>query len=184
MAESVTSSARRAAMEDFLRERGADTLAHPGGTLLAHLRRVADLLARWGADADVQAAGLGHAVYGTDGFDHPLVDWTDRGVVAALAGGRAEAVIYLYGGCDRAATYPRLGNQPALFRDRFSGREYVAEDRELRAFCEITVANELDVMAHNADLAVEARPSLRHFVARTLDFLSPPARHACQAELG
>ncbi len=35
---------------DLLVERGADGIEHPGGTLLAHLRRVASLLEQWGAD--------------------------------------------------------------------------------------------------------------------------------------
>ena len=33
----------------LLSELGAETLDHPGGTLLAHLRRVQEQLATWGA---------------------------------------------------------------------------------------------------------------------------------------
>jgi hypothetical protein len=51
-----------------LRARGADSVEHPGGTLLEHLRRVADRLGRQGADPDTVAAGLCHAAYGTAGF--------------------------------------------------------------------------------------------------------------------
>lgn len=36
----------------LLVRRGADELAHPGGTLGAHLRRVADRLVAHGADLD------------------------------------------------------------------------------------------------------------------------------------
>ncbi len=36
-------------------------MAHPGGTLLEHLRRVAALLRSWGADPAVEVAGLCHA---------------------------------------------------------------------------------------------------------------------------
>ncbi|MET9452897.1 DUF6817 domain-containing protein [Streptomyces cinerochromogenes] len=49
--------------EKFLSDRGAARTAHPGGTLLDHLHRVTRLLSAWGADPDVQLAGLCHAAY-------------------------------------------------------------------------------------------------------------------------
>ncbi|WP_198347735.1 DUF6817 domain-containing protein [Nocardia terrae] len=89
----------------FLREHGADGIGPPGGTLLAHLERVADLLAVWGADEELRLAGLCHAMYGTDGFNQPLVDLSQRPTVAALIGDRAEALVYFYCSCDRQAVY-------------------------------------------------------------------------------
>ena len=135
-------------VEDFLRDRGADRIPHPGGTLLAHLSRVARLLGRWGANRDVQAAGLCHAAYGTDGFDESLLRTTDRATLAGLIGERAEALVHLYGSCDRGALYPQLGRvRPVVFRDRFTGGEHTPSDADLRAFVEITAANELHVLA-------------------------------------
>jgi len=87
----------------FLREHGADRMPHPGGTLYQHLVRVAGLLADWGADQDLQAAGLCHACYGTDGFPPSLLRPDEREILAGLIGERAEALVYLYGSCDRAA---------------------------------------------------------------------------------
>lgn len=52
----------------LLREFGADTIAHPGGTLLTHLQRVQARLATWKARPALQLVGLCHAFYGTDGF--------------------------------------------------------------------------------------------------------------------
>ena len=56
---------------------GAERIEHPGGTLLSHLKRVSALLDAWSARPALQAAGLGHAFYGTDGFATALVDVSD-----------------------------------------------------------------------------------------------------------
>ena len=114
------------AVEEFLRTRGAAGMpSHPGGTLLEHLLRVADRLGAWGADPTVQLAGLCHAAYGTDGFDQCLVRPTDRAVLSALIGERAEALVHLYATCDRGAVYPRLGcARSVVFRDRYGQRAH------------------------------------------------------------
>ena len=57
-----------AAVAEALASRGAAGIAHPGGTLLAHLERVHALLTEWGARPAVRLAGLCHAYYGTDRF--------------------------------------------------------------------------------------------------------------------
>jgi xanthine/CO dehydrogenase XdhC/CoxF family maturation factor len=163
----------------FLRDRGADHIEHPGGTLLAHLRRVAATLAAWGADADIETAGLCHATYGTDGFDRSLLDVSRRGELRDLVGERPEALVYLYGSLDRAVVYPRLGGPPPVtFRDRFTGREFEPVVADVRAVVEITAANELDVLAHNAELAARHEVGLRRLFERSRDLLSAPARAA------
>lgn len=45
------------AAETLLRQRGADQVAHPGGTLLEHLHRVRRQLDDWDATPEVQVAG-------------------------------------------------------------------------------------------------------------------------------
>ncbi|GAA2376761.1 DUF6817 domain-containing protein [Streptomyces cuspidosporus] len=108
------------AVQAFLRARGAGETKHPGGTLLDHLNRVARLLAEWGAGPDLKAAGLCHAMYGTDGYDHALMGTDERELLAELIGERAEALVHLYASCDRAVVYPRLASgRSAVFRDRF-----------------------------------------------------------------
>ncbi|MFF8592137.1 VOC family protein [Streptomyces sp. NPDC015220] len=172
-------------IEDFLRDRGADRLPHPGGTLLAHLIRVARTLAEWGADPVVQSAGLCHAAYGTDGFDEVLLGITERGTLAELIGDRAEALVHLYASCDRSAVYPLLGrDRPVVFRDRFTGGEHTPADADLRAFLEITAANELDVITHNEDLAARHGAALYRLFARSRDLLSSSAWAACTRGLG
>lgn len=160
-------------------------MPHPGGTLLAHLLRVAGTLAEWGADPAVQTAGLCHAAYGTDGFDQALLTTSERDLLAALIGEQAEALVYLYGSCDRAAVYPQLGrDRPLLFRDRFTGRERTVTDAELRAFVEITAANELDVLARDDELATRHGQALYRLFDGARELLSAAAWAGCVRQLG
>ncbi len=167
------------AIQEFLRDRGAGQLPHPGGTLHEHLIRVAALLAEWGASEDLQLAGLCHACYGTAGYPHPLVGLDERPVLTALAGTRAESLVYLYGSCDRAAVYPALKEPgPVPFRDRFTGRTRTPPERDIRAFAELTAANELDVIRHNAALAARHATALWQFFAALRTRLSEAAWQA------
>ncbi|WP_030175548.1 DUF6817 domain-containing protein [Streptomyces sp. NRRL S-813] len=171
-------------VEAFLCARGADRMPHPGGTLLDHLRRVVRLLSAWGAEPAIQLAGLCHAAYGTDGFDGSLLDTAEREVLTELIGDRAEALVYLYASCDRAAVYPRLGaGRPVVFRDRFTSREHMPAEADVRALVEITAANELDVLAHNTELAQRHGPDLYRLFARSRELLSAPAWNACAGQL-
>lgn len=165
-------------MLGFLRDHGAAHVEHPGGTLLEHLERVAGTLAAWGADRDVRAAGLCHATYGTDGFGTALLDVSRRGELRACIGERAERLVYLYGSLDRAVVYPRLGEPSVAVRDRFTGREHLPSEEDIRAVVEITAANELDVVEHNAELARRYGPQLRALFERARVRLSEPARRA------
>jgi len=162
----------------FLRSHGAEDIEHPGGTLLEHLVRVAGTLAAWGADGDVRLAGLCHATYGTDGFGTALLEVGRRAELRQLIGARAENLVYLYGSLDRAATYPRLGDATVLVRDRFTGLELTPSEEDIRAVVEITAANELDVVEHNAELARRYGAQLRGLFERARARLSEPARRA------
>ncbi len=57
------------ALAALLRDRGAENVEHPGGSLDAHLGRVQARLADLGMPEPVQPAGRAHAVHGTDCFD-------------------------------------------------------------------------------------------------------------------
>lgn len=170
--------------EQFLIERGAEDIAHPGGTLLAHLRRVADQLETWGAPADVVLAGLCHATYGTDGFDVTLLPVSERAELARVIGPGAEGIVYLYASCDRGKTYPALGGTGAVpFHDRFTGQARPVGADELRSFMAITAANELDVVAHNPDLAARYRQPLLELLTSARERLSRPAWAAARLAL-
>jgi hypothetical protein len=89
----VTVPAEPHAIREFLLERGGG-LQYPGGTLYEHVRRVAELLAEWGASEEAQAAGLCHACYGTHGYAPALLGLAQRAVLRDLIGARAESLGY------------------------------------------------------------------------------------------
>lgn len=174
----MTTDTTLTAADELLQARGAGSVPHPGGTLLDHLRRVQLLLVDWGAALEVQLAGLCHACYGTDGFPVALLDTTQRPRLGGVIGAEAEALVYLYGSCDRARTYPRLGSPVVELQDRFTGLSTVPDHESLRAFVEITAANELDVIRHNQMIATEHGPALDQLFTRAHRVLSPSARQA------
>lgn len=143
-------------VREWLRERGTESVAHPGGTLYAHLCRVEERLAGIGHDLVVQSAGLTHAAYGTDGFDLALVFWQDRITVSDLVGPEAEELVYLYGACDRSASWPDLAATHRV-TDRFTGGVTRLADWQVTAFVDLSVVNELDVLAHDPALLVAHR---------------------------
>lgn len=163
-------------IEQFLLDRGAGQLAHPGGTLHEHLVRVAALLAGWGASEDLQVAGMCHACYGTDGYAKTLLSLDERSVLTDLVGARAESLVYLYASCDRAAVYPALDQPgPVPFRNRFTGLTDTPPEPDIRAFTELTAANKLDVLRHNPTLAAQETAAQREFFAGVRDRLTDAA---------
>ncbi|UYQ62968.1 DUF6817 domain-containing protein [Streptomyces peucetius] len=180
MLDSAAAADRAVAL---LREFGAATTAHPGGTLLAHLQRVQEQLAVWGARPALQLAGLCHAFYGTDGFPAALLPPDRRAELAAVIGAEAEAIVYLYASCDRKATYPTLTDADALFHDRFTGRAGIPEPGMLRDFAELSAANELDLARIDPSFREKWGAELLALFTRFRHLLSRPAWSACQAVL-
>ncbi|WP_030712386.1 DUF6817 domain-containing protein [Streptomyces sp. NRRL F-2580] len=168
----------------WLRELGAQDLAHPGGTLLTHLERVRGLLASWGARPALQRAGLCHAFYGTDGFPTALLPLARRAELAEVIGEEAEAIVYLYAACDRAASYPTLADGEAAFRDRFTGRVHSPAVQLRRDFAELSAANELDLARIDPAFREAWGAALLQLFGRFRGLLSEPARRECRAVLG
>src|SRR4051794_18553059 len=104
-------------------DRGATTLPHPGGTLGAHLQRVGDRLEGYSVGPDVVDAGRCHAAYGTDGFPTALVGLDERDLLRHRIGERAEQLVHEYCSCDRARTYPGIGEAEPTLHDRWTDRE-------------------------------------------------------------
>ena len=132
----------------WLRERGADTVRHPGGTLYQHLCRVSERLAGLGHEPAVQSAGLTHAAYGTDGFDLALFFWQERDELRGLIGTEAEEMVYLYGSCDRSRSWRRLAETGDV-TDRFTGDVTRLDGERLKAFADLSLVHELDVIAQS-----------------------------------
>lgn len=170
----VTSLLRdRPPVDAFLAAHGAGEIPHPGGTLLAHLRRVHALLSAWQARPAVRLAGLCHAFYGTDGFATALGGLTERSELEAVIGEEAERLVYLYAGCDREFSYPRLAGGP--FRDRFTGTESDPPARTRRDLAELTAANELDLARVNDDFRAAHGQALLTLFTSWRTLLSDPA---------
>jgi hypothetical protein len=180
----VTDDVRIARAEGLLVDLGAERMAHPGGTLLAHLRRVRSRLADWGARPDLQLAGLCHAFYGTDGFPEALLPLERRGELAAAIGREAEAAVYLYASCDRGASYPTLSGPGAPFRDRFAGVTRTPDAQALRDFAEVTAANEIDLAAHDGAFRDRWGGELLALFTRFRPLLSEAAWEDSRAVLG
>jgi hypothetical protein len=162
-----------------LQELGAGEFAHLNGTLIGHLQGTHDLLRRWGADDNLCKAGLYHAVYSTDGFSGQLIAPDQRERVKELIGAPAELIVYAYCACDRRYFWPQIGVEtPPDFRDRFSGEEYVVGQDFLENFCELTVANELEIARANAEFVKNWGPVFRVLFARMRPYLSDLA---CQS---
>jgi hypothetical protein len=163
---------------ELLLSKGADRVEHPGGTLLAHLRRVHALLGEWGARPELRLAGLCHAFYGTDGFGTALGDRQRRDELIQVIGAEAERLVYLYASCDRARFYPHLASPDGPFTDRFTGTVHRPPPADRCDFAELTVANELDVMAASPALRAEHGDSLAELFTAWRPLLSPSANRA------
>lgn len=167
----------------LLRAYGAEDIAHPGGTLFAHLTRVRARLATWRARPVLQLAGLCHAFYGTDGFATALLPVDRRGDLAAVIGAEAEELVHLYASCDRKATYPDLARPDAPFHDRFTGGRHVPEPRARRDFAELSAANELDLADIDPAFRAQSGPALLALFSRLQNLLTTDAWLDCRTVL-
>ncbi|GAA4638439.1 hypothetical protein GCM10023196_096080 [Actinoallomurus vinaceus] len=172
-----------ATVVESLASHGANEIAHPGGTLLAHLERVQALLGAWGARPAVRLAGLCHAYYGTDGFPTGLGDTAQRDVLAAIIGEEAERLVYFYASCDRRFSYSHLAEPAGPFKDRFTDTVLRPPLELRRDFAELTAANELDIMRVNPDLRAQHGPGLLCLFTSWRRLLSDPAWQAVQMTL-
>ncbi|MGW7103313.1 DUF6817 domain-containing protein [Streptomyces sp. NPDC054838] len=154
-----------------------------GGTLGAHLQRVRQQLERWAARPALQLAGLCHAFYGTDGFATAPLPLAGRPGLVAVIGAEAESIVYLYASCDRAASYPTLGDTDAPVRDRFTGRTFLPTLRQRRDFVELTAANELDIARVDPGFRAASGAGLLALFTRLQALLSPQAWRDCTTVL-
>jgi hypothetical protein len=155
-----TQTDRRPATLAFLRGHGADTTPHLFGDLLTHLLGVEALARSWGGSDLLGLAALGHATYGTDGFEPCLLELDRRGELAATIGPEAEAFVYFYASCDRATFYPQLTSTDLefgdlRFRDRFTHEEAAPRPEDVTLFVDLTFANEVELAASSPGGATE-----------------------------
>jgi hypothetical protein len=143
---------RRHAVIEFLRSHGAATTPHIFGDLLSHLVGVEALVRSWGGSDLLALAALGHATYGTHGFESHILERDNRSGLVDCIGPEAEALVYFYASCDRDAFYPQLTSPATVphdlrFRDRFGGAESEPSAEYVGLFVDLTFANEVELAA-------------------------------------
>jgi hypothetical protein len=141
---------RRDAAIEFLRRHGAAATPHIFGDLLSHLLGVEALVRSWGGSDTVALAALGHATYGTHGFEPSILEWDDRSELVDAIGPEAEALVHFYASCDRDAFYPQLTSSAAgpddlCFVDRFVAQSSTPTAESVRLFVDLTFANEVEL---------------------------------------
>ena len=163
---------------------GADAFPHVSGSLARHLAATERLLRNWGSRDALCIAGLYHAVYGTDGIRGSLAGLDRRGAIVGIIGAEAETLAYLYGACARATFHPRIGTPDQLrFADRFTASEYPIAEASLRDFCELTVANELELALASDAFRMEYAAELSAFFRRMEGLVSAECERAWHAVL-
>lgn len=160
---------------ELLKQRGADAIEHPGGTLLSHLVRVEERLTAYGAPEDLRLAGLTHAAYGTDGFATALLTLDERPLLVEAIGPGAEMIVYRYAATDRTAFYRQLGQPLVVWSDRFTKAGVTLDPPEVQVILDLTVANELDVLEHSDEIREQYGEALRALFTRARPAMSEAA---------
>ena len=117
---------------EFLIRAGAQESPHAHGrTLFEHFLGTRSLLERWGASKDVCAAGLFHAVYGTDRYKLKLLDTKERAAVREVIGEHAERLVFRFSNLHRPRELHAAVSDPSA-------------GQELMELVEIECANVVD----------------------------------------
>jgi hypothetical protein len=131
---------------NYLKSLGASDYTHISGPMINHLIGTYNVLYSWDSSLLTCKAGLFHAIYGPQGLPLPLLSLEKRGEIKEVIGADVEELVYLYCACDKSFVLPQFKTTLDIqFRNRFTGEELPFNKRYIGSFCELTVANELDV---------------------------------------
>jgi hypothetical protein len=103
-------------------------------------------------------------------------------MLAEVIGAETKQLVYLYGSCDRCTSTPSWASGPSTSSTDSTAHTPLRLKPALRAFVEITTANELDVVRHNAEIAHEHGGSLAALFVRAGRHLSCQAREAWSSQ--
>jgi hypothetical protein len=158
---------------------GAGDFGHLNGSLEQHFIGVRETLESWGANETLMRAGLFHAAYGTAGFTPVMISLERRGEISRLIGSAAEEIVYTYCACDRRSFWPQIGSlDDMIFRDRFTGEMRSIAEQELRQFCELTCANEVEIASKDANFIDQHGAQLGAIFGRWSALISASASRA------
>ncbi len=164
---------------------GAGEIEHLDGPFIDHLVGTREILKSWGASEVLQDAGLYHAAYGTAGFGEKFSSSERRQEIAEIIGEAPEEIVYLYCACDRDYFWPQIGvNEPPEFKNRFTGEHSYLSEQQLRDFCELTVANELEIATDNPAFIEKNGEHFFETFERMQPYLSAHAIRAYKSLLG
>lgn len=159
-----------------LNELGAGEFEHLNGSLIKHLHNTYKLLEKWGASQELCDSGLYHAAYGTAGFDEQVVSLSQRNDIANIIGDAAEEIVYLYCSCDRNFVFQDFNaNERIQFRDRFKDEEFILTHEQAQQFCELTVANEIELAIDSNEFLAEHGKALYYLFIKMKPLLSETA---------
>jgi len=164
-------------MEKFIQltKLGAGEFEHFNGSLQKHLIATFEILKNWNAKDYVCDAGLYHAAYGTDGFDDKMISLNQRRAIADIIGSQAEKLVYLYCACDRDYFNDNFtSNLP--YRDRFTNKKIQLDDSSIKEFCELTVANELEIAKKSSEFILQYGDELKILFNKMTPYLSKDAK--------
>lgn len=167
----VTTTATFEEKVAFLRQHGADELAHSDADLLAHLQGVHDLLRAWGSRPELCDAGLFHSAYGTEIFPTGAVPTELRPVVRDLVGEEAETLVHLFGTVSRASIFDAAFEGAPFLLETRTGDQVGLTDRQYADLAVLTVANWLEQRPRFPDATRFSRArefdTMRHFLPTT-----------------
>ena len=168
-----------------LSELDAGEFEHLNGSLIKHLNSTYQLLVKWGASQELSDSGLYHAAYGTAGFETQVVSLSQRSDIEKIIGKAAEEIVYLYCSCDRDFVFKNFDVSTSIkFRDRFTKKEFELTQEQAHQFCELIVANELELAIDNSDFLMEHGQGLLKFFSRMKPLLSKQANDTVKSVLG
>jgi hypothetical protein len=164
---------------------GANAVDHLNGSLVNHLHGTYKLLKSWNADYELCIAGLYHAIYGTSGFDKSLISDSHRDKIKEILGTQSEQIVYTYCACERDFFWEQIGiKDNPVFLDRFTGNKYCLSLSELKYFCELTVANELEIAKDNDKFIQKYGKSLNSLFLHMKPYISQHATYSVIQILG
>lgn len=161
---------------ELLKTIGAGDFQHLNGSLLSHLQGTEALLNKWGANETLKSAGLFHAAYGTSAFELSMVSLARRKEIADVIGHDSEALVYLYCSCDREFVFQQFAETEQInFKDRFTNTRFKIPVEQLQDFCELTVANELELVYASEEFKCKHGTGIRQLFTNMDSFLSSKA---------